>query len=318
MKPEERIQRYLLGEATDAEIGILETMLAEDRELRRMFVFEAGVDAGLREIALERVSEPKVIGGVSFRTRFLPVGIAAGVAFLLGLGVMQFGSDTGTVDGESNVRVEEPLAEGFAVIDNLFDVEWASEEKTWRKGDSLGAEVLRLRGGLAEVQFFSGATMMIQGPAEIALKSAWEARCAQGVVRMRVPPAARGFKLQGPSTEIVDLGTEFGFQVRDGEAHVEVLDGEISFRHRGGEEHIATKGAAWALPADRAASEADGGLVAFPELSGVEGQAELSERKDFEQWQVYSADFALDERVVAYYTFERSELSTVVPTQPLL
>lgn len=314
MKPEERIQRYLLGEATDAEIGVLETMLAEDRELRRKFVFEAGVDAGLREIALERVSEPKVIKGVSFRTRFLPVGIAAGVAFLLGLGVMQFGAETGTVDVESNVSVEEPLAEGFAVIENLFDVEWASEEKTWRKGDSLGAEVLRLRGGLAEVQFFSGATMMVQGPAEIALKSAWEARCAQGVVRMQVPPAARGFKLQGPSTEIVDLGTEFGFQVRDGEAYVEVLDGEISFRHRGGEEHIATKGAVWALPADRAASEADGGLVAFPELSGVEGQAELSQRKDFEQWQVYSADFARDERMIAYYTFERSELSAVVPS----
>ena len=316
MNPEELIQRYLLGEATDAEINALEAMLTEDADVRRKFIFEAGVDAGLREIALERVSESKVIENVSFRARFLPIGLAAGVAFLLGLAIMHFGAGTGSgsVNDASNVSVDEPLAEGFAVIENLFDVKWASDEKTRRRGDSLGAEVLRLEDGLAEVQFFSGASMMIQGPAEIALNSAWEARCQHGVVRMRVPPAARGFKLQGPSTEIIDLGTEFGFQVRDGEAHVEVLDGEISFRHRDGEERIATEGAAWALPGDRAASQAERGLVAFPEMSRMGGQAELSQRKDFEQWQVYSADFARDERVVAYYTFDRSDLSAVVPS----
>ena len=90
--------------------------------------------------------------------------------------------------------------------------------------------------------------MMIEGPAEIVLKSGWEAQCREGVVRMRAPPAARGFKLHGPNTEIVDLGTEFGLEVRDGEARVEVIDGEISFRHRDGAERIVGKGGAWRLP----------------------------------------------------------------------
>ena len=314
MNPEELIHRYLLGEATGAEIKALEVMLVEDVEVRRKFIFEAGVDAGLREIALERVSEPKVIEKVPFKARFLSVGFAAGVAFLLGVGIMHFGGETVPDESVNNVGVEEPMAEGFAVIENLFGAEWAPNEKARRKGDSLGAEVLRLQGGLAEVQFFSGATMMIQGPAEIALKSAWEAHCQDGVVRMRVPPAARGFKLCGPETEIVDLGTEFGFQVRDGAAHVEVLDGEISFRHREGEEHIATKGAAWALPGDRAESEAERGLVPFPKMSRMGGQVQLSQRKGFEQWQSFSADFARDERVIAYYSFDRDDLSAVIPS----
>ncbi|MEN9019076.1 MAG: hypothetical protein ABF370_01030, partial [Verrucomicrobiales bacterium] len=137
MNPEELIHRYLLGKATDTEIKALEVMLAEDVEVRRKFIFEAGVDAGLREIALERVSEPKVIEKVPFRATFLPVGFAAGFAFLLGAVVMHFGGETVPDESVNNVGVEEPLAEGFAVIENLFGAEWAPNEKTRKRGDSL-------------------------------------------------------------------------------------------------------------------------------------------------------------------------------------
>ncbi len=129
MNPEELIHRYLLGEATGAEIKALEVMLVEDVEVRRKFIFEAGVDAGLREIALERVSEPKVIEKVPFKARFLSVGFAAGVAFLLGVGIMHFGGETVPDESVNNVGVEEPMAEGFAVIENLFGAEWAPNEK---------------------------------------------------------------------------------------------------------------------------------------------------------------------------------------------
>ena len=178
----------------------------------------------------------------------------------------------------------------------------------------MGAEVLRLQGGGAEVPLFSEATMVIQGPAEIALKSAWEASCHHGVVRMRVRPAARGFRLQGPATEIVDLSTEFGFQVAEGRGNVEVLDGEISFRHRESEERLVTKGAAWELPNHAAAVETASGRVVFPELNRLAGQALLSLREDFEQWEDHRVAFARDDRVIAYYTFDRDELSAVIPS----
>ncbi len=331
--PEEEqdwIDACLDGTIDDASFSALQDRMLERPALRAVMRRSMALHHGLQALAeggSDVASDPwkeseseqsNVIPlqsafGVS---RFFPMSMAAGLAFLLGLGIMYFG---GQPDGDEQIAkpvVEKPVPEasaaGFAVIGNLFDARWAPNEVERRKGDSLGAEVLRLEAGVMEVQFFSGATMVVQGPAEIALKSAWEASCLEGVVRMRVPPAARGFKLQGPATEIVDLGTEFGFEVRDGKAHVEVIDGEISFRHRNGTERIVEKGAAWGLPRDGDAAVAKTGSVVFPELGSFDLQARTLLRKDFERWQAHSRAFARDPRVIAYYTFEREHSTAVV------
>lgn len=61
MNPNELIQRYLHGEATDAEVAELDVLLASDRDLRRKLIVETGIDAGLCEIARERASQPSVV-----------------------------------------------------------------------------------------------------------------------------------------------------------------------------------------------------------------------------------------------------------------
>jgi len=270
-------------------------------------------------LAAEPAPAPgNVVGlpGQAVGRSLLPLAMAAGLAFLLGVAIMHFGNRSAPVDQAERQPVEAPemetAARGFAVIGNLIDARWAPGSGEHRPGDSLGDEVLKLQSGVAEIQFFSGATMIVQGPAEIALNSAWEATCREGVVRMRVPPAARGFKLHGPATEIVDLGTEFGLEVRKGKAHVEVLDGEIAFRHRQGQERVVTKGAAWGLPADGVEAPVESGRVDFPELARFDLQARSLLRKDFERWQAYSRQFARDERMIAYYTFDREQPGAVV------
>jgi hypothetical protein len=50
------LQRYLLGQATEAEIQDINRMLAADPSLRRQFISEAAIESGLREVALERLS----------------------------------------------------------------------------------------------------------------------------------------------------------------------------------------------------------------------------------------------------------------------
>jgi hypothetical protein len=249
-------------------------------------------------------------------SKFFPIAMAAGLAFLLGLALMHFGAQSRAIEHAvlptENDPIPEASAEGFAVIANIFNAQWTTNESGRRKGDTLGAEELRLEAGVAEVQFFSGATMVIQGPARIALKSAWEASCHEGVVRMRVPPAARGFKLNGPDTEIIDLGTEFGLVVRDGKAHVEVIDGEISFKHRNGKERIVEKGGAWGLPKDGIEIESEMGKVAFPKPGNFGLQARALLQNDYARWHTHSREFARDERMIAYYTFERENSSAVV------
>ena len=61
MNPNELIQHYLHGEATDVEVAELDRLLASDRDLRRKLIVETGIDAGLCEIARERASQHSVV-----------------------------------------------------------------------------------------------------------------------------------------------------------------------------------------------------------------------------------------------------------------
>ena len=317
------IDALLDGSIDESAFESLQQEMLLRPELRRIVRRALSLHHGLRERA-EATSidspwlklEPEPAKVVSFPatpwySRPFPMAIAAGLAFLLGLAIMHFGNPKGVPFEHAAVQPDRPPleteAEGFAVIRNLFDATWPAAGDIRREGDSLGAEVLRLQSGVAEIQFYSGATMVVEGPAEIALRSAWEARCQVGKVRMRVPPAARGFKLHGPETEIVDLGTEFGLEVRDGKALVEVLDGEISFKHRKGPERIVTKGGAWRLPNDGDAAPGAAGKVQFPDSGRFDLHARNRRRVEFERWIQHRDALARDPRVIAYYTFDRPQ-----------
>ncbi len=265
--------------------------------------------------AREAVAPVKVIKFPSF----VPIAAAAAMAFLLGSGWMYWqGSDSDSTTLNSGGEVarsntDEPSAEGFAVITRLFDAGWDADHVRRQEGDRLGTELFELASGTAEIQFFSGATMTVEGPAEISLRSAWQAECREGAVRMKVPPAARGFVLQAPSTEIIDLGTEFGLEVRNGEGHVEVYDGEIEFLHKGEGKQLVRKGGAWDLPSDGVAELVESGLVQYPDADRMGSQTSERRQLDFERWQSHRDSLAEDNRLIAYYTFDRPNGEKLIP-----
>lgn len=310
---QEWIDAYLNGTIEPEAFEALQNRMLESAELRKTMRRNLALHDFLENQAssdesaepwLEAEPEKKII-------RFpnpIPMAIAAALAFLLGLGFMHFSSKQTTEVAEA----AEPVAEGFAVISRL-----SQTQSGYREGDTLGSEIFKLASGAAEIQFFSGATMTVEGPAEISLKSAWEARCVEGSVRMRVPPAARGFKLHAPSTEIIDLGTEFGLVVRDGEGHVEVFDGEIALRHRDEEEKILKTGAALGLNSDGPSVAEDSGQVAFPEAGQFRPRAAEQLLIDFERWQAYRNDLPRDDRLIAFYDLDRTS-SELIPnlTEP--
>jgi hypothetical protein len=76
------IERYLLGVATASEIQELDRSLATDPELRRQYISAATIDAGLREVALERLAAPALAPAASASARWRPLtAAAAGIAF---------------------------------------------------------------------------------------------------------------------------------------------------------------------------------------------------------------------------------------------
>jgi hypothetical protein len=110
-------------------------------------------------------------------------------------------------------QVKEPLDFTVAVLVSAPGVEWADASVTPRTGAPLPPGWLRVKSGFAQLEFYSGATVILEGPAELELLSRMEAYCARGKLRVTVPPHAHGFAIRTPKLELVDLGTEFGVQV---------------------------------------------------------------------------------------------------------
>ncbi|MEM9479913.1 MAG: LamG-like jellyroll fold domain-containing protein [Verrucomicrobiota bacterium] len=265
-------------------------------------------DAGLSE-------EKKVVAFESARKLpvFVPMAAAAGIAFVCGILVMN--GFRGEGEGSSSAEVAqgaEPSAEGFAVVTELLEAEWGGGESR-SEGDSLGSEVFSLQSGTAGIRFFSGATMTVEGPAEIHLKSAWEAVCREGAIRMQVPPAARGFKLLSPGSEIIDLGTEFGLEVRDGSSRVEVFDGEIAVKHGEEKERLVKQGGAWSLPHEGKAEPIETGMVRAPDPANLDSHTEARRNASFAKWEAHRDALAMDKRLIAYYTFDDRVGSGLIP-----
>jgi hypothetical protein len=215
MNPRQLIQRYLAGEATDAEIAELDRLLAGDPALRKTLIFEAGTDAGLREIALERAAQGAPAETRTISPLFRPaawLAAAAAVVLLGALGWTQL----------SRPRVIATLVSGE-------NAAWESSLPT-APGSALTAGYLKLTSGLATIRFRSGATMVIEAPAHVVLKTAMRGQLLGGTVLLDVPPPAIGFVMEAPGGYAVDHGTKFSVTADSAEnsSSFEVLKGEIS------------------------------------------------------------------------------------------
>ncbi len=95
-------------------------------------------------------------------------------------------------------------------------------------GRYLPMQRLQLDSGLLELQFTSGASVILEGPADFEVAGALRCVLHRGAVVARVPEQARGFTVDGPRGRLVDLGTEFGVRVgKSGDTEVHVLKGRV-------------------------------------------------------------------------------------------
>jgi hypothetical protein len=111
---------------------------------------------------------------------------------------------------------------------NAQDCQWAEAESEMPGRDMKSGKQLRLLRGLAEIEFDRGARVILQGPANLELKSGSEALLHHGTLTARVPAQACGFTVLSPRGKVVDLGTEFGLSVDDaGATTVRVFTGVV-------------------------------------------------------------------------------------------
>lgn len=98
-------------------------------------------------------------------------------------------------------------------------------------GDDVELGQFSLTQGYAEITLNNGVALLLEAPVKLNIRSVDYITLAEGSLVARVPDGAEGFQIDTPSSQIVDLGTEFGVLVdKKGKSQVHVLDGEVKVR----------------------------------------------------------------------------------------
>jgi ferric-dicitrate binding protein FerR (iron transport regulator) len=311
MNVEALIHALLEGEITPSELAQLEARLREDWQARRLYLELADQHAGLLQQGqlgsgrLESDAFRQKKPSAGRRLVFLwPLAMAAGIAASVALSFWVW---------PRSQAVDEATAQGVAVLSQMVGAEFSNGPR--RSGESLTPGTLKLERGLAQIEFFSGATVVIEGSSEIEVLSSWEARCVRGRVRVHVPPAARGFMLHAPDLKLEDLGTEFALNVTNGRSDVRVFEGEVVAHNPQGQQLPAS------LKQGMSLGNPNAGFLSTTQLQSLVREREQGR---FDGWQTWSAQVARDPRLIAYYPFnhlaedrwDRSVENVMVPGRP--
>ncbi|WDI43755.1 LamG domain-containing protein [Bremerella sp. P1] len=336
----EQLDHWLLkvseGTATPEETHHFNELLASNASLReyaaKRLIDDSLLVEHLRESAAESILRGQSVlpgeGTETQQTRsrfYLPmwsvVSLAIAVSILLILTLPQMFDGTGAKNSSSPVDVAENSdsedgaslfptldADAVATLTRAVDVQWAEGQSPLHIDASLRPKRIRLNEGLIQLEFFSGATVVVEGPAEFVIESALRCRLLFGKVRADVPMQARGFTIAHNSLDAVDLGTEFAMRVeKSGNGEIHVLEGDVSLRTRDGKEKRKLK------VGEAVSYDADGVLTTRGAESdsfvGIEKLRELDrERRDhrFQRWLKQRDQWANDPDVVLYYDFQQA------------
>ncbi len=291
---------HLDGRLGEADFAVLETRLAGDPAARDLYARLARLDAELREeLAGLPVKAPIRQPAVFFTPARRVMAMAAVLAVLAGLTILLL-KDQRATEPQS---LAPAATRGVAVISAEAGAVW--ERPALTAGVALERGRLILREGLAQIDFYGGASVSLSGPAEIELVGPHEAVLHRGRLRADVPPAARGFEIRSADVGIEDLGTSFGLAVADdASAEVVVFDGEVRAIGRDGKALPLFGGDTAKLAKGTASPQAERPKGDFPNIGQIIAGADDHDESRYAAWKQASLKLRSDPRLIAYYDFE--------------
>lgn len=287
MELDSLINAKLEGEITPAQNDRLEALLREDWQARRRYLELADQHARLLrqpEVSTGRLVETPLISRKTFRLPYAPLAAAA-AAVILAVAIWP-----------KNPAAEEATSDGVATLSQTLDADFAG--KPLRHGDTIAPGRVTLNKGLAQIEFFSGATLLVEGSAELEVVSAWEARCHHGRVRVHVPPAAKGFLMHAPDVKVEDLGTEFALNVSGKDSALHVFDGEVIAHIKDRTPANLKEGMTLATSTARPSSHD------FLSVGEMQEVIRRREKSRLEEWKSWAAEVSKDVRLISFYAFQ--------------
>ena len=206
-------------------------------------------------------------------------------------------------------RFAKSEAHTVAVLGQASRVSWSDAHLPTEIGSALKPGQYKLLQGLIQLEFVSGATVIVEGPAEFDLKSATQLSCQLGKMRAHVPTQARGFTINTPTYDAVDLGTEFTVQVeKAGDSQFQVIDGEVElWNEQSSKSTLAQK----LFRGQGVRSQPDGQLSAVGAAGArVVGRQQLLEmaaasmQERYDHWKQASQQLRMAPGVLLYYGFD--------------
>ena len=199
-------------------------------------------------------------------------------------------------------------APGVAVLSRLVDARWGTESPDHEEGMTVPSGIFRIESGLAQLEFFSGAILIVEGPAELNLASAWKISCKSGRLRAFVPEPAQGFEIETPDYKAVDLGTEFALSVAsDGRSEVHVVDGEVRLDNKGGGELRTLSTGNGVLSRGGVFEPVRGGGTDFVDRRQLLNLANAGSSVRYREWLTTRNSIAKDPATLVLFDFENQE-----------
>lgn len=317
------VAEVLEGEPDDATKARLHEILDNSRDARRFYrkhlelhaYLDFDYTGGLGLEAMPGENREPTNLGKSGRNQMLAIAALLILTLFLS-SLLLFRSDSGSTP---------PIAaEGIAVLSRTLNAKWKPSGQKFHEGDPLQQGWIELASGIVEIEFFSGASVVVEGPAELELVTEKLAICHEGRLRAFVPEPAKGFTISSPRFDAVDIGTEFAMSVSSkGESEIHVIDGIVDLHQKGG-------GLVRQLQAGDAAKQGKG-IDTLETISAngeqfVSGQQLLEMRGEhsetrYQEWRRYRKKWTDDPDTILYFDFEdhapwERQLRNAKPGQP--
>ena len=192
----------------------------------------------------------------------------------------------------------------------IVDAQWNQGGDAPRLGAPLEPGWVRLKSGLAQIVFYSGARVVIEGPTELRLVSPSEASCPSGRLTAEFPPQAHGFRVRTPQMSVTDLGTAFGLDVKERRTELLVFKGSVEFQSAAGTAKQNLKeGAGAVAESSGPARLISANPTAFASLFDLQLKSSAAEVLRHEQWRAASSRLDEDPSLLVHFDFEQTGLS---------
>lgn len=309
---ERLLDRYLDEALEPEEKTELEQMLRAEPAARQTFWQHARFHALLRESGAEgrgrEMAEMAALAATPRGGRWALTGagevLRRNAGWIVAALIALIAVAGGVVSWQQASVPRDQMTSGVAVLTQAVDLEWVAGSETFTSGAALSPGWLRLKSGLAQIEFSDGARVLVEGPAELQIVSRSEANVRSGRLSAQVPTAAKGFKVTSPRMTFVDLGAAFGFETRETTSELHVFEGSVRIADAGSPKRELTAGQAMQVDANGKWHESAAVAARFPNADALEQKAVSAWARRDKEWKASIDALQRDRTVLLHYTFE--------------